>query len=253
MYWRLFKDALALSRNMPARKHTFKRTFWNRGVKRAVPTGMLSIWRKATGRVASEQTGSAIRHPLHYSAIRPSVRERLRIIERSEEFLSRSFPANESPAELHFRGLTSGHFSSVLEFLEKVSAGFGIEVRYPFFDRRLVEFCVALPPGQRTYRGWTRSIFRHAMDGILPEEIRWRVDKSNIGANVKVGLLKYGREHLDEAINTNTAPLLPYAEIDVLRNALASYSASPLNRDRETMLLLSHVHLSNWLRQAGFV
>ena len=252
MYWRLFRDAVALSKNMPARKHTFKRSFWNRGIKRAMPAPLLTVWRKATGRVAVEDTTNTIRYPLHYSAIRRSVRERLQVAERYDQLLSRSYPLHESPAELHFRGLTSGHFSGVLEFLEKISSGFGIDLRFPFFDRRLVEFCVSLPPGQRTYRGWTRSIFRHAMKGVLPEDVRWRVDKSNIGANVKLNLLKHSRARLDEAIHVNTAPLEPYVEIDVLRNALAEYSTSPLNRDRETMLLLSHVHLSNWLRHAGF-
>jgi asparagine synthase (glutamine-hydrolysing) len=233
MYWRLFRDSVGLSRNMPARKHSFKRSFWNRGVKRAVPAGMLGLWRRALGRVANDQAAYAIRHPLHYEAVKPSVRERLNVSDRFDQLFARSFPMHESPCELHFRGLTSGHFSSVLELLEKVSAAFGIEVRYPFFDRRLVEFCIALPPGQRTYRGWTRSIFRHAMKGILPEDVRWRVDKSNIGANVKVNLLKHGRARLDEAIRLNTAPLEPYVEFDVLRKALDDYARSPLNRDRE--------------------
>ena len=255
MYWRLFRDSRALGRNMPARKHSFKRLFWNRGVKRTVPPPLVALWRTAMRRAANDQAispASSVPYPLHHAAIKSSELERLQIRERSDHFWSKSFPSDESSSELHFRGLTSGHFSSVLEFLEKVSAAFGIEGRYPFFDRRLVEFCVALPPGQRTYRGWTRSIFRHAMKGILPEDIRWRADKSNIGANIKVNLLKYSQERLDEAVHRNTNPLRRYVEIDVLRKALHEYSSAPISRDQETMLLLSHVHLSNWLRHAGF-
>lgn len=252
MYWRLFRDASALSRNMPARKHNFKRSFWNKGIKEAIPSPLLTLWRFARLRRPESKKKSTIRFPLHFAAVKSSVKERLQIEDRSNFYLSKSFPSHESLPELHWRGLTSGHFSSVLENLEKISASFGIEVRYPFFDRRLIEFCIALPPGQRTYRGWTRSIFRHAMKGILPDDVRWRVTKSNIGSGVKVNLLKYGYSQIDDAINVNTRALERYVDLDILRKAFCDYRASPLDRDRETMLILSHVHLSNWLRYFGF-
>jgi len=56
-------------------------------------------------------------------------------------------------------------------------AHFGIEMRQPFHDRRLVEFSFALPFDQLWRDGWSRFAFRNAMKGILPEGVRLRRGK----------------------------------------------------------------------------
>jgi asparagine synthase (glutamine-hydrolysing) len=251
MFLRLFRDSVSLSKNMPERRHGFKRTFWHRGIKKALAP-LVADLRRSSAKPSNQARPVKVSFPKHLAAVRPSVRERLRIEERSSYFYDRNFPSGESPAELHFRGLTSGHFSLTLELLEKISAGFGIEARYPFFDRRLIEFCIGLPPGERTYNGWTRSILRHAMKGILPDDVRWRTDKSNIGASVKVNLVKHGYGQLDEAININTDPLARYVEVKVLQDSLKEYTRSPMDTERDALLVLSNVYLSNWLRFVNF-
>ncbi len=57
---------------------------------------------------------------------------------------------------------------------EASSSRFGIEVRNPYRDRRLVEFMAAVP-GHQSYRGGLhKHILREAMRGILPERVRLR-------------------------------------------------------------------------------
>jgi hypothetical protein len=36
-------------------------------------------------------------------------------------------------------------------------------MRYPFWDKRMIEFCLSLPPEQKIKKGWTRMIMRRAM------------------------------------------------------------------------------------------
>jgi len=55
---------------------------------------------------------------------------------------------------------------------------FGVEFRHPFFDRRLVEFMLSLPPRYKLYKGRSKFLLRKAMKGILPEKIRRRTDKA---------------------------------------------------------------------------
>jgi asparagine synthase (glutamine-hydrolysing) len=253
MFLRLFRDSLSLSKNMPGRRHGFKRTFWHAGIKKALAPLVADLRRRSTNQPSKNSQPPKVSFPKHLAAVKPSVRERLRIEERSSYFWDRNFPSGESPPELHWRGLTSGHFSLTLELLEKISAGFGIEARYPFFDRRLIEFCIGLPPGERTYNGWTRSILRHAMKGVIPDDVRWRTDKSNIGASVKVNLVKHSFGQLNEAINVNTDPLARYVEVKVLQDSLKEYTRSPLDTERDALLVLSNVYLSNWLRFVNFV
>ena len=59
-----------------------------------------------------------------------------------------------------------------LERHDRVAAAFSIEARHPFFDKRLVEFCLALPWHQKIRKGWPKAILRQAMTGIIPEAVR---------------------------------------------------------------------------------
>jgi asparagine synthase (glutamine-hydrolysing) len=52
---------------------------------------------------------------------------------------------------------------------------FSIEARFPFLDHKLVESTLA--SGKTIKNGWTKYLLRDAFKGILPEEIRKRVDK----------------------------------------------------------------------------
>ena len=53
----------------------------------------------------------------------------------------------------------------------------GVEICFPCWDLRLAELCLAAPPEQFVLGGTRRSLFRRAMAGILPEEIRMRPGK----------------------------------------------------------------------------
>jgi asparagine synthase (glutamine-hydrolysing) len=52
------------------------------------------------------------------------------------------------------------------------------EVRYPYLDRRLVEFLISIPTEQLLRPGQRRSLMRRALSGILPPEILQRKTKS---------------------------------------------------------------------------
>jgi asparagine synthase (glutamine-hydrolysing) len=53
-----------------------------------------------------------------------------------------------------------------------------VEVRFPFLDRRLVEFLLAIDVGQLFRPGETKSILRRSLGGTLPEKIRLRRSKA---------------------------------------------------------------------------
>ncbi|MBF0545523.1 MAG: hypothetical protein HQM08_13865 [Candidatus Riflebacteria bacterium] len=51
------------------------------------------------------------------------------------------------------------------------------EVFFPFANKRLIEFCLALPADMKIRHGWKRYMIRAGMEGILPPEIQWRTSK----------------------------------------------------------------------------
>jgi asparagine synthase (glutamine-hydrolysing) len=60
---------------------------------------------------------------------------------------------------------------------DRMSMAWSREIRNPFLDYRLVQELVALPPEMKLRNGWTKYIFRRAMEPFLPREIVWRKDK----------------------------------------------------------------------------
>jgi len=69
----------------------------------------------------------------------------------------------------------------ILRNYDLMSMAHGVEVRMPFLDYRLVNFCFSLPATSKIGNGYTKLVLREAMRGILPEAIRAR--KSKIGFN----------------------------------------------------------------------
>jgi asparagine synthase (glutamine-hydrolysing) len=127
--------------------------------------------------------------------------------------------------QAHHDQLLSGFLRYATEAIDATGAHYGIEPRHPFLDRRLVEFCLALPPDQKLWQGWGRGVLRRAMKGVLPEEVRWRVGKTRLGAQFNRAILK-DRALLDDAIVNDPGALGEYVNLEALRAAYRLYLAS---------------------------
>ncbi len=88
----------------------------------------------------------------------------------------------------NWRWLTRPTFQWLLELLELEAARHGIELRFPFLDRRLVEFVLSLPIEARLPRGRMKIVLRRAMSGILPPSIERRLNKTHFADNVIHGV-----------------------------------------------------------------
>lgn len=64
----------------------------------------------------------------------------------------------------------------LLRYADRNSMAHSREVRLPFLSHELIEFLFTLPCEFKIHDGWTKWIMREASD-LLPNEIRWRVDK----------------------------------------------------------------------------
>ena len=53
----------------------------------------------------------------------------------------------------------------------------------PFFDKRIIEFCLALPGHMKIHNGYKRYMIRSGMRGILPDALRWRTSKEPYSAD----------------------------------------------------------------------
>ena len=75
-----------------------------------------------------------------------------------------------------------------MEWNAKVGAMHGLDVAYPFLDRDLIAFLMAIPGEAHARGGVPRVLLRDAMRGVLPESIRARTWKSDFSPFVNSGL-----------------------------------------------------------------
>ncbi len=183
------------------------------------------------------------------STVNPDFAGRIGLVERFEALGWMSARPPRTAREEHHRRLTWGGIPFVLEVADKAGAAFSVESRYPFFDKRLVEFCLALPPDQKLKRGWTRMVLRRAMDGILPLEIQWRGDKSDLSTNFNRGLFTTDRQLVEDVVLDNPQPIAGYVTMAALRTAYARCLSEP--RTEDVMAVWRAVSLAHWLNHTG--
>jgi asparagine synthase (glutamine-hydrolysing) len=90
-------------------------------------------------------------------------------------------PVTERSATVKaLKSFSEDYFSSIYS----ISAKHGISTRFPFMDRKLIEFCLAVPLEHKLRDGWTRAFLRHGMGDVYPPEIAWQRRKSNLSGGL---------------------------------------------------------------------
>jgi asparagine synthase (glutamine-hydrolysing) len=122
-----------------------------------------------------------------------------------------------NPRRAQYKLLTSGLVPLALAVLDRTSASFAVEPRYPFFDSRLVELCLAIPVEQKLRNGYNRDILRRALVDVLPPKIRWRTGKARPGAQTMHSLPITGRPVMDAIILGDPGPIARYVDLERAR------------------------------------
>ncbi|WP_155913917.1 asparagine synthase-related protein [Asticcacaulis sp. AC466] len=156
----------------------------------------------------------------------------------------------ETEAARQEKNLRSAHITHVLEHLEIIAARAGTQPRFPFFDKRMVEFCMSLPSSSKMKDGWTRLILRQAMEGILPSKIQWRTGKFDFAPHVGIGIFKHHVPMLEDIISRNADEVGEYINLDIVRPILKEGKRNVRSLDGKSIQILWRTAaLSLWLRQ----
>ncbi|NET30806.1 MAG: lasso peptide isopeptide bond-forming cyclase [Cyanothece sp. SIO1E1] len=180
------------------------------GLKPLLPKYIQQCWRKLRGQQQDNITPAALIN--REFAERIGITERIRVLNRTEE-------PPKTVKEAHWRALTQGLFSYALEQLDRSASAFSLESRHPFMDKRLIEFCLALPTEQKLHQGWGRVVMRRALASILPEAIQWRGGKTSMTPNFLYGIRKTDRCYLEHVISHQLKPIEAYIKPDLLKAA----------------------------------
>ncbi|MEZ4701068.1 MAG: lasso peptide isopeptide bond-forming cyclase [Rhodothermales bacterium] len=171
-------------------------------------------------------------------------------LSRIEQHLAPSLPIPETEREDHYRQIMRPLMNRTVELLEASASAAGLELRLPFCDRRLLEFCLSLPPNQKRRMGWNRYAMRQAMQGILPPEVQWRESKGDLGHAFNRGLLVHAGEPLHQAIDQDLGGVGRFVDLGVLQ---AQYPRlDPPRAGQPTHFHWRALSLALWLNEHGF-
>jgi asparagine synthase (glutamine-hydrolysing) len=180
--------------------------------------------------------------------IRPDFAARTDLEERFRETMTMPMEARTSDAACHLWRISSPLVSHAFEVLNRSASASGVEARFPLWDKRMVEFCLALPSEERMSGGWSRLVLRRAMEGSLPKEVQWRADKMDFTPNVVSGLRR--RRGAVEAVLRADSGIGGYVDLDRVFGAVDTLSNAPSStHSGDVQLLWRTIALANWLRR----
>ena len=155
-----------------------------------------------------------------------------------------------SPKKYQYYEINNVSHQKGFEIIDQGTSIFSIETRHPFYDKRLIEFCYAIPTEMKLKSGFSRYILRISMYGILPEEIRWRTTKANIA---RASILNFLSEKniLERVINDHHGIIRDYINLDKLQ--MAFKSVSKYNSSISKLFLWRVVLIYLWLNKKFYI
>lgn len=111
----------------------------------------------------------------------PDFAREIGLANRKRAFRNLRPPGIRSAAEARAAAFTHTFEIVGRERYDRVAAEQGIEPRDPYHDRNVAELALRLPDAQVGGGGWHKMIARRAMEGLLPDEVRWRQGKEHVG------------------------------------------------------------------------
>ncbi|MEM8808780.1 MAG: lasso peptide isopeptide bond-forming cyclase [Cyanobacteria bacterium P01_G01_bin.38] len=211
--------------------------------------GLKPLFSELTQRFRSNNIQATPVKVAYPKLVKPSFAEKINLDCRIQAN-DQTSPASSTPREQHWQSLNHGVLALILEQLDRCAAAFSLEVRHPFMDKRLVEFCLALPAEQKLNQGWTRMVLRRAMTDILPDSVQWRGGKANMTANLVHGLQVRDRKQLDDIMLNQLDIVEPYINLDVLKASYDRLISTQKVKAKDSMIVWQAVILALWLQRS---
>ena len=150
----------------------FPRAFWHAFFRSMLPPRLFQLGKRRAARQRAARYA-----PWYTKAFVTRLLERqLTRFDTHLRFASRH-------AEECYRNATAGHYLFQVQRQSAAAAMYGVEIAFPFRDRDLVAFLMAIPGDVVNRRGVPKGLLREALGGILPQPIRdrrWKADFTSL-------------------------------------------------------------------------
>lgn len=144
---------------------------------------------------------------------------------------------------------TRWFMQTLLDRKDRMSMFSSLEVRVPFCDHRIAEYLYGVPWEFKDHRGKEKGLLRHAMTGILPEEVLWR-KKSPYPKTFDPEYLRLVSAMLEDLLDKKDAPLFELVDRQAAKDLLEAQYAWPwygqLMKVPQTICYL--LQINQWLQ-----
>lgn len=144
-----------------------------------------------------------------------------------------------------YRDLFFTKLPRVLRFNDHVSMKYGRELRVPFLDRRIVEFCFSLPSKFKIHDGKQKVLLRQLMKDRVPSELVSRQKKS-FGAVQNVWLKKYFEKQVWDILKSESFQNRGFWDYNALIDKTNNFFSG---NENNSFFLWQCINLELWMRE----
>lgn len=143
-----------------------------------------------------------------------------------------------------YQGLMWTKIPRALRFKDRMSMAFSRELRVPFLDHRLVELCFSLPGELLIRHGFTKYLLRQAMEGFVPDTVRW-AHKRSVPTPQREWLGGPLQRHVEEVLYSETFASRGIFDPHAVRQCYAQYLAG---EQANSFYIWQWLNLELWFR-----
>ena len=151
----------------------------------------------------------------------------------------------------HLKNISTSNHSKAIEIQSLIANYYGVEERYPFYNRKLIEYCLNISPNLKNKDGHSRYILKQAIKGIVPEKIRTRHTKSNLAHALCKNFVEKDSKIINMELSNPNKIIKDLIDINDLKSSWNSLKENPreyATRSSVTSKIFSFVVLNRWLR-----
>ena len=144
----------------------------------------------------------------------------------------------------------SNNHNKAIEIHSLLASYYGIEERHPFYNRDVIEHCLNISPELKHKDGHSRYVLQQAIKNIVPEKIRTRTTKSNLGHALCKGYTNKDYNIIQEQLHEPHSAVKAVIDVDDLRKSFHNLLQDPRKYATRSMVpskIFSYTVLNKWL------
>ena len=142
--------------------------------------------------------------------------------------------------------LKSGVIENTLEQIDFITSRMNIDCRFPFLDKRILDFTINIPTDMKMKNGATRYYYREALKDILPTKVYARNSKGNLSFFGKRDIKENYRSIINEMGKSKTN-IYKLIDLEKLKKKMDSNS-----KDSLYVIFFNIYSLDVWMKNNNF-